>query len=158
MALSLALLERHAEAGHRWAWGELATLYLRGIGVKQNFREGKLLLLIAARTADRKAGMRLAAYYRLGSNGFERKEESATLLARPNGSSALIRCFRYLWRRLRTPARDIRATLSTLAGNSRLAVALSKGSGPSRPVAPPAWANSRCRDRLWEAGIRIPSN
>lgn len=78
MALSLALLERHADAGHRWAWGELATLYLRGIGVKQDLKKGYFLLWIAACTADRKSGMRIAVYLRLGIHGFRHSEGGAT--------------------------------------------------------------------------------
>lgn len=78
MALSLALLERQAEAGHRWACGELATLYLRGIGVQQDLEKGYFLLWSSARTADRKSGMRIAVYLRLGIHEIKQSEGGAT--------------------------------------------------------------------------------
>ncbi|MGH8502027.1 MAG: hypothetical protein ACREVE_06060 [Gammaproteobacteria bacterium] len=74
--LSIALLENQVRKNDRDAMRALARLYLSGAAVPEGLN-GKLLLIVAAQSGDRKAGWLLASYYRRGKHGFERNLQAA---------------------------------------------------------------------------------
>lgn len=62
----LELLKRAVEDGHPRAAYALATWYLHGVGVRKDFKKGRLLLERAARADIREAHYDLAVCYETG--------------------------------------------------------------------------------------------